>query len=209
MAVTNPLSVPRKPWAGSRKYNLFCASSCVASAKTGVWIVLRNTAGARKSLHTPIQLRFWLRALLIHFMAGAFLHRCALLQQRWPFRIVDGASKHGQKLQRQKLVTDEEAELHLIDCGHMTEGYKGTKQRSKFIVRFPNLILMVYTVHNVLYTIAMCQPVEIWNNIYAIVDILPMLVSRDYFTLFTYEKKDNSQQKESSNQNLVINSLIL
>lgn len=93
VAVTNPLSVPSKPWAGSRKYNLFCASSCVASAKTSVWIVLRNAAGARKSLHTLIQLCFWLRALLIHVMGGAFLHRCALLQQRRPLRIADGASK--------------------------------------------------------------------------------------------------------------------
>lgn len=44
------------------------------------------------------------------------------------------------------VVTGDEAQLHITDCGHVTKGYKGTKQRSPFIVRFPKLILTVYTV---------------------------------------------------------------
>lgn len=51
------------------------------------------------------------------------------------------------------------------------------------MVRFPNSILMAYTV-----TIAMYQPVEIWNKIHAMVDILPPLLLF-YFTRDTNKEK--------------------
>lgn len=62
----------------------------------------------------------------------------------------------GRKAQWQKLVMDDETQLHLIDCDHMTKGLRKYKAE-KLTVRFP--ILDSYGIYCV--TIAMCQPVEI------------------------------------------------